>query len=430
MESQGDQSRGTMCKSRNTLDMKSIKYWRSSMPKVCAFFVMVGISFSVFAQTDAQLDQIRAEARKAGVGSLLTQMAQMKANVRSQDASEIFEPLDRAAKGTVMTTTWRAKNVEFKDIDRAIEFQSKTHTLKTICSQKVLAVLIKEFGATMLSRFVDKNNRLMWEVRVDKENCNQLQAIEALNTCNMIAIEAMKTMTRETEKTRRSLSDCEADARGKILMIMKVDYKRQPGKYYDDLKVEIMGADAFVARSICNSPLKKVMDELNYDYRIETSFEGGFITASTVSSATCASISSDKSKYDPKSIAAQDKQRMETLLAIETLGIERYLMTMAESAKAISGQNVDAITKINSASVANKKLVYEYTVTANRESIDFSRLEVLRANERANTCNEQTSKILISLFDVGVVKRYSDSKGEFLFETSSSREECRRVWRQ
>jgi hypothetical protein len=410
--------------------MKSIKYWRSSMPKVCAFFVMVGISFSVFAQTDAQLDQIRAEARKAGVGSLLTQMAQMKANVRSQDASEIFEPLDRAAKGTVMTTTWRAKNVEFKDIDRAIEFQSKTHTLKTICSQKVLAVLIKEFGATMLSRFVDKNNRLMWEVRVDKENCNQLQAIEALNTCNMIAIEAMKTMTRETEKTRRSLSDCEADARGKILMIMKVDYKRQPGKYYDDLKVEIMGADAFVARSICNSPLKKVMDELNYDYRIETSFEGGFITASTVSSATCASISSDKSKYDPKSIAAQDKQRMETLLAIETLGIERYLMTMAESAKAISGQNVDAITKINSASVANKKLVYEYTVTANRESIDFSRLEVLRANERANTCNEQTSKILISLFDVGVVKRYSDSKGEFLFETSSSREECRRVWRQ
>jgi hypothetical protein len=157
------------------------------------------------------------------------------------------------------------------------------------------------------------------------------------------------------------------------------------------------------------------MDELNYDYRIETSFEGGFITASTVSSATCASISSDKSKYDPKSIAAQDKQRMETLLAIETLGIERYLMTMAESAKAISGQNVDAITKINSASVANKKLVYEYTVTANRESIDFSRLEVLRANERANTCNEQTSKILISLFDVGVVKRYSDSKGEFLF---------------
>jgi hypothetical protein len=430
MESQGDQSRGTMCKSRNTLDMKSIKYWRSSMPKVCAFFVMVGISFSVFAQTDAQLDQIRAEARKAGVGSLLTQMAQMKANVRSQDASEIFEPLDRAAKGTVMTTTWRAKNVEFKDIDRAIEFQSKTHTLKTICSQKVLAVLIKEFGATMLSRFVDKNNRLMWEVRVDKENCNQLQAIEALNTCNMIAIEAMKTMTRETEKTRRSLSDCEADARGKILMIMKVDYKRQPGKYYDDLKVEIMGADAFVARSICNSPLKKVMDELNYDYRIETTFEGGFITASTVSSATCASISSDKSKYDPKSIAAQDKQRMETLLAIETLGIERYLMTMAESAKAISGQNVDAITKINSASVANKKLVYEYTVTANRESIDFSRLEVLRANERANTCNEQTSKILISLFDVGVVKRYSDSKGEFLFETSSSREECRRVWRQ
>jgi hypothetical protein len=410
--------------------MKSIKYWRSSMPKVCAFFVMVGISFSVFAQTDAQLDQIRAEARKAGVGSLLTQMAQMKANVRSQDASEIFEPLDRAAKGTVMTTTWRAKNVEFKDIDRAIEFQSKTHTLKTICSQKVLAVLIKEFGATMLSRFVDKNNRLMWEVRVDKENCNQLQAIEALNTCNMIAIEAMKTMTRETEKTRRSLSDCEADARGKIVMIMKVDYKRQPGKYYDDLKVEIMGADAFVARSICNSPLKKVMDELNYDYRIETSFEGGFITASTVSSATCASISSDKSKYDPKSIAAQDKQRMETLLAIETLGIERYLMTMAESAKAISGQNVDAITKINSASVANKKLVYEYTVTANRESIDFSRLEVLRANERANTCNEQTSKILISLFDVGVVKRYSDSKGEFLFETSSSREECRRVWRQ
>jgi hypothetical protein len=400
------------------------------MPKVCAFFVMVGISFSVFAQTDAQLDQIRAEARKAGVGSLLTQMAQMKANVRSQDASEIFEPLDRAAKGTVMTTTWRAKNVEFKDIDRAIEFQSKTHTLKTICSQKVLAVLIKEFGATMLSRFVDKNNRLMWEVRVDKENCNQLQAIEALNTCNMIAIEAMKTMTRETEKTRRSLSDCEADARGKIVMIMKVDYKRQPGKYYDDLKVEIMGADAFVARSICNSPLKKVMDELNYDYRIETSFEGGFITASTVSSATCASISSDKSKYDPKSIAAQDKQRMETLLAIETLGIERYLMTMAESAKAISGQNVDAITKINSASVANKKLVYEYTVTANRESIDFSRLEVLRANERANTCNEQTSKILISLFDVGVVKRYSDSKGEFLFETSSSREECRRVWRQ
>jgi hypothetical protein len=391
---------------------------------------MVGISFSVFAQTDAQLDQIRAEARKAGVGSLLTQMAQMKANVRSQDASEIFEPLDRAAKGTVMTTTWRAKNVEFKDIDRAIEFQSKTHTLKTICSQKVLAVLIKEFGATMLSRFVDKNNRLMWEVRVDKENCNQLQAIEALNTCNMIAIEAMKTMTRETEKTRRSLSDCEADARGKIVMIMKVDYKRQPGKYYDDLKVEIMGADAFVARSICNSPLKKVMDELNYDYRIETSFEGGFITASTVSSATCASISSDKSKYDPKSIAAQDKQRMETLLAIETLGIERYLMTMAESAKAISGQNVDAITKINSASVANKKLVYEYTVTANRESIDFSRLEVLRANERANTCNEQTSKILISLFDVGVVKRYSDSKGEFLFETSSSREECRRVWRQ
>jgi hypothetical protein len=240
MESQGDQSRGTMCKSRNTLDMKSIKYWRSSMPKVCAFFVMVGISFSVFAQTDAQLDQIRAEARKAGVGSLLTQMAQMKANVRSQDASEIFEPLDRAAKGTVMTTTWRAKNVEFKDIDRAIEFQSKTHTLKTICSQKVLAVLIKEFGATMLSRFVDKNNRLMWEVRVDKENCNQLQAIEALNTCNMIAIEAMKTMTRETEKTRRSLSDCEVDARGKILMIMKVDYKRQPGKYYDDLKVEIM----------------------------------------------------------------------------------------------------------------------------------------------------------------------------------------------
>ena len=430
MESQGDQSRGTMCKSRNTLDMKSIKYWRSSMPKVCAFFVMVGISFSVFAQTDAQLDQIRAEARKAGVGSLLTQMAQMKANVRSQDASEIFEPLDRAAKGTVMTTTWRAKNVEFKDIDRAIEFQSKTHTLKTICSQKVLAVLIKEFGATMLSRFVDKNNRLMWEVRVDKENCNQLQAIEALNTCNMIAIEAMKTMTRETEKTRRSLSDCEADARGKIVMIMKVDYKRQPGKYYDDLKVEIMGADAFVARSICNSPLKKVMDELNYDYRIETSFEGGFITASTVSSATCASISSDKSKYDSKSIAAQDKQRMETLLAIETLGIERYLMTMAESAKAISGQNVDAITKINSASVANKKLVYEYTVTANRESIDFSRLEVLRANERANTCNEQTSKILISLFDVGVVKRYSDSKGEFLFETSSSREECRRVWRQ
>ena len=430
MESQGDQSRGTMCKSRNTLDMKSIKYWRSSMPKVCAFFVMVGISFSVFAQTDAQLDQIRAEARKAGVGSLLTQMAQMKANVRSQDASEIFEPLDRAAKGTVMTTTWRAKNVEFKDIDRAIEFQSKTHTLKTICSQKVLAVLIKEFGATMLSRFVDKNNRLMWEVRVDKENCNQLQAIEALNTCNMIAIEAMKTMIRETEKTRRSLSDCEADARGKIVMIMKVDYKRQPGKYYDDLKVEIMGADAFIARSICNSPLKKVMDELNYDYRIETSFEGGFITASTVSSATCASISSDKSKYDSKSIAAQDKQRMETLLAIETLGIERYLMTMAESAKAISGQNVDAITKINSASVANKKLVYEYTVTANRESIDFSRLEVLRANERANTCNEQTSKILISLFDVGVVKRYSDSKGEFLFETSSSREECRRVWRQ
>jgi hypothetical protein len=291
-------------------------------------------------------------------------------------------------------------------------------------------VLIKEFGATMLSRFVDKNNRLMWEVRVDKENCNQLQAIEALNTCNMIAIEAMKTMIRETEKTRRSLSDCEADARGKIVMIMKVDYKRQPGKYYDDLKVEIMGADAFVARSICNSPLKKVMDELNYDYRIETSFEGGFITASTVSSATCASISSDKSKYDSKSIAAQDKQRMETLLAIETLGIERYLMTMAESAKAISGQNVDAITKINSASVANKKLVYEYTVTANRESIDFSRLEVLRANERANTCNEQTSKILISLFDVGVVKRYSDSKGEFLFETSSSREECRRVWRQ
>ena len=57
----------------------------------------------------------------------------------------------------------------------------------------------------------------------------------------MIAIEAMKTMTRETEKTRRSYSDCEADARGKILMIMKVDYKRQPGKDYDDLKVEIMG---------------------------------------------------------------------------------------------------------------------------------------------------------------------------------------------
>jgi hypothetical protein len=103
---------------------------------------------------------------------------------------------------------------------------------------------------------------------------------------------------------------------------------------------------------------------------------------------------------------------------------------MTESVNSKSGQNVSPIVNIHSASFVNQKMVYEYRVTVARERFDYSRLEELRAKERASTCNEQTMKLLISLFDVSMIKRYSDPQGEFLFESSSSREECRRVWRQ
>jgi hypothetical protein len=401
------------------------------MQKFRAFILLLALSSSVAAQTDAQLDQIRTEVRTSGIESLLAQMAkQMLAGVRIQNTSEVFEILDVAAKGPVMTTTWRVKNVELKDIDRAIELQSKNHTLRTVCNQKIRGMLVKDFGATMLSRYVDKNNKFMWEVRVDKENCNQLQAIEALNTCNMIAIEAMKIMTRETQKTRRSYSDCEVGDKGKISMVLKADWKREPGKSFDDQKVELMGSDSLISQIVCNSPMKKILSDLNYDYRVETHFDGSFITANTLSIESCNSISSDQAPPDPKSLNPQDMKRIKTLAAIEKLGIERYTRTMIEAINGRAGQEVSPNVNIQSASVANNNLVYEYKVLVDKERIDLSKMEDLRVKERAATCNEQTMKILISLFNVSFTKRYSDIKGEFLVESVSSREECRRVWRQ
>jgi hypothetical protein len=396
------------------------------MRNLSAFLLFLVVSFSVSAQTDAQLDQLRAEVKKFGLENVLIQAASMfKANARGQNIPEGWESLDITASGTVMTTTWRAVNAEFKDIDKTIELQAKNYTLKTVCNQRVRGMLIREFGATMLSRYIDKNNRFMWEVRVDKESCGPAQVNESLQKCNELAGEAMKTMTRETRQTRRSFSDCEIGERGRVAMVHKVDYKEQPGKGFDDQKVALMGSDAFVGRGVCNSPTKNLMTIFNFDYRVETYFEGNFITATTVSPESCASISSDA-----KSMTPRDNQQIETLLSIDTLGIKRFLQVMTESVNSKSGQNVSPIVNIHSASFVNQKMVYEYRVTVARERFDYSRLEELRAKERASTCNEQTMKLLISLFDVSMIKRYSDPQGEFLFESSSSREECRRVWRQ
>jgi hypothetical protein len=401
------------------------------MKKYLTLILLLLVSFSVDAQTDAQLDQIRAEARKSGIEPLLAQVAQQSKSVmRNQSISGPFEFVDVTAKGAVMTTTWRAKNVDFKDIDKDIESQARSHTLKTICNQRVRGMLVQEFGATMLSRYLDKNDRLMWEVRVDKESCNPpAQAKDSLKMCNDIAAEAMKTMIRETQRTRRSFADCEVGDKGKVSMVVKVEYKRLPGKSFDDQKVELMGSDTFIGRGVCSSPMRKILDELKYDYRVETYFDGTFISATTVSIESCSSISEGQASSDPKSLAPQDMERIKTLVGIDKLGIDRYLRTMVESANAKYGQQVSQNLILQSATVNNNDLVYEYRISANRESIDLSKLEDFRLKERASTCNEQTMKIIISLFNVNFTKRFSDSKGEFLFEFVASREECRRVWR-
>jgi hypothetical protein len=146
------------------------------MKKYLTLILLLLVSFSASAQTDAQLDQLRSEIRKSGLESVLVQISAIfKENTRNINLPDGWESLDVTAKGSVMTTTWRAKDAEYKDIGKDIEMLAKSYTLKTVCNQRVRGMLIHEFGATMLSRYVDKNNRYLWEVRVDKESCRNVR---------------------------------------------------------------------------------------------------------------------------------------------------------------------------------------------------------------------------------------------------------------
>lgn len=142
------------------------------MQKFRAFFVLVGLSFSVSAQTDAQLDQIRADVKNLGVASFLQSFAPQAAEViRRQNSAEGLESLGVTVSGSVMTVTWKVLNAQYNDIDKSMELQTKDYTIKTVCNQKLRGMLVKEFGATMLTRYVDRNNRFIFEFRVDKESC-------------------------------------------------------------------------------------------------------------------------------------------------------------------------------------------------------------------------------------------------------------------
>lgn len=146
----------------------------NSTPLLTSALVLALSASAAIAQTEAQLEAIRSEIRKVGIDSVISQVAAgAKANISSmpQMAPNIVIH-DIFAAGRSMVTVWRVIDQTVEEIGSSVDFRPlRAHSVNTVCKQRVRGMLVNEFGATMITRVVDKENKFIYEAKIDKAAC-------------------------------------------------------------------------------------------------------------------------------------------------------------------------------------------------------------------------------------------------------------------
>ena len=75
-----------------------------------------------------------------------------------------------------MVTVWRVIDQTAEEVKSSVDLKPlRTHSITTVCGQKVRGMLVNEFGATMITRVVDKDNKFIYEAKIDKAACESLK---------------------------------------------------------------------------------------------------------------------------------------------------------------------------------------------------------------------------------------------------------------
>ena len=116
-------------------------------------------------------------------------------------------------------------------------------------------------------------------------------------------------------------------------------------------------------------------------------------------------------------------------VAIDTLGVEKFLATMSGSLNKSAGQELTSNMLFNSATSTQNTLTFEYKFRIKKADFDSEKVMNVQQEDLSRTCNDDSLKLLFSHYDVTLNKRYVDSESNLVFEVLASRQSCRRLWR-